>query len=396
MEINNLQKKGYKMKKIIGWILIILGGFNCFSGIMCLSVTFIISNLSLLERIILFICNMLFIFVNALILRFVFKLKEQKMKKSKNKEVITKVQKKEDNSYVIKKQLNKNEQIYKPVINRSGIVADGNFIYEFYIREDLFQNGKEDLFYEDLQWDFQIAANFGKHIIDIGGVITKILIGGGSTEISHTGAVAYGNLYTTFESFIANSMDDLMVADSEAANEYGSWFTGLNYEYIIIFAKIKETDIKVKVANFNIIEVSIGLETASEGFSYLIDVVRRFGKENYDKGVGADKLSWDASLKIFRRTYQLDETRTWFLSSYMNVKGKFIKYSLDETKHDSHYEILPENMDKLSQILKEEMNQRYLNNPSVSCAYYLQHHSGRDLIALLKKYNLIDKEFCCK
>ena len=70
----------------------------------------------------------------------------------------------------------------------------------------------------------------------------------------------------------------------------------------------------------------------------------------------------------------------------MNEEGKITKYSLDvETAEDSHYEILPEKMDQLTQILQKKMNQKYLRNPAVSCAYYLQHHDGMDLLALLKE-----------
>lgn len=70
----------------------------------------------------------------------------------------------------------------------------------------------------------------------------------------------------------------------------------------------------------------------------------------------------------------------------MNEEGTITKYSLDvETAEDSHYEILPEKMDQLTQILQKKMNQKYLQNPAVSCAYYLQHHDGMDLLALLKE-----------
>ena len=280
------------------------------------------------------------------------------------------------------------ESVYKPVTDRSGIVSNGNFRYEFRTGEDLFPAGKEGLAYPELPWNFQVAANLGKHMLDTGGVITGISIGGGSTEVSHTGAVAYGNFYATLESFVEKSMQDMEEAEREADMEYGSWFTGLDFKYIIIKAKRNETEIKVELSCFvSRIWVEIRLGHGGEGFAYLADLVREFGAEDFDRGVGADRVLWDTSQKTFRRTYQLEETRTYFLSSFMNEEGTITKYSLDvETAEDSHYEILPEKMAQLTQILQKKMNQKYLRNPAVSCAYFLQHHDGMDLLALLKEY----------
>ena len=280
------------------------------------------------------------------------------------------------------------ESVYKPVTDRSGIVSNGNFRYEFRTGEDLFPAGKEGLAYPELPWNFQVAANLGKHMLDTGGVITGISIGGGSTEVSHTGAVAYHHFYAALESFVEKSMQDMEEAEREADMEYGSWFTGLDFKYIIIKAKRNETEIKVEVSCFvPQIWVEISLGHGGEGFAYLADLVREFGAEDFDRGVGADRVFWDTSQKTFRRTYQLEETRTYFLSSFMNEEGTITKYSLDvETAEDSHYEILPEKMAQLMQILQKKMNQKYLRNPAVSCAYFLQHHDGMDLLALLKEY----------
>ena len=279
------------------------------------------------------------------------------------------------------------DSVYKPVTDRSGIVSNGSFRYTFRTGEDLFPAGKEGLAYPELPWNFQVAANLGKHMLDTGGVIAGISIGGGSTEVSHTGAVAYHHFYAALESFVEKSMQDMEEAEREASMEYGSWFTGLDFKYIIIKAKRNETEIKVEVSCFvPQIWVEISLGHGGEGFAYLADLVREFGAEDFDRGVGADRVFWDTSQKTFRRTYQLEETRTYFLSSFMNEEGTITKYSLDvETAEDSHYEILPEKMDQLTQILQKKMNQKYLRNPAVSCAYYLQHHDGMDLLALLKE-----------
>lgn len=278
------------------------------------------------------------------------------------------------------------EPVYKPVIHRRGVVTRDEYLYEFKNGADLFTEEKE-LAYPELPRNFRVAANIGKHILDIGGSITGIRICGGCTEVSHTGAVAYGNHYGTLASFVENGMKDMEAAEEEAEREYGSWFTALDYNSIDVLAKIKESDIRVEVSCFvSRITVRIPLGKGVARFSYLIDLAERFGPKDYHCGVGADKLSLDPSRKIFRRTYQLEETGTVFLSSDMDEEGTFIKYSLDvEAENEAHYEILPEQMERLWRILKEEMSQKYLPEPAVACAYYLQHHEVRDLIALLEK-----------
>ena len=277
------------------------------------------------------------------------------------------------------------EPVCKPVIHRRGVVEKGEFRYEFENRVDLFAEEKE-LAYPELPWNFRVAANIGEHILDIGGSFTGIRICGGCTEVSHIGAVAYGNHYGTLASFVENGMKDLKDAEEEAEKEYGAWFTALDYNSIDVSAKINDTDIRVEVSCFvSRITVRIPLGKGMAGFSYLIDLADRFGSIDYNRGVGAEKLSLDPSRKIFRRTYQLDETGTVFLSSDMKEEGTFIKYRLDvEGENDAHYEILPEQMERLWQLLKEEMSQKYLPEPAVVCAYYLQHHEVRDLIVLLE------------
>lgn len=277
------------------------------------------------------------------------------------------------------------EPVCKPVIYRRGVVEKGEFRYEFENRVDLFAEEKE-LAYPELPWNFRVAANIGKHILDIGGSITGIRICGGCTEVSHIGAVAYGNHYGTLASFVENGMKDLKDAEDEAEKEYGAWFTALDYNSIDVSAKIKDTDIRVEVSCFvSRITVRIPLGKGLAGFSYLIDLADRFGPKDYHRGVGADKLSLDPSRKIFRRTYQLDETGTVFLSSDMNEEGTFIKYRLDvEGENAAPYDILPEKMERLWQLLMEEMSKKYLPEPAVACAYYLQHHEVGDLIALLE------------
>ncbi len=138
---------------------------------------------------------------------------------------------------------------------------------------------------------------------------------------------------------------------------------------------------------------NLTLEEALEEFPFLADLVCKVGGKDYHQGVGSDRISWDSSMKQFRRTYQLEETRTFFLSSFMDVKGIIIKYSLDvEAGNDSYYEILPEKMDQLVRIIKV-MYPSAPPGPAESCVCYLGQHRGWELIALAEMNGLIDKEF---
>ena len=135
---------------------------------------------------------------------------------------------------------------------RDDLIADGMYIYTGDLFADFPPEKKENLAYPTLSWPFRKSANLGKHLLDMGGLITGISICGGYSEVTHTGTVAYRNTYDTFE-------------------------------------------------------------------------------------------------------------------------------------------ILPEKMERLTQLLADEMNQKPMRHPAASCAAYLQHHSGLDLIKLLRKYQLIEK-----
>lgn len=396
------------MKKTIGWILIILGGFFCIDSIICIPVAFTADDATLAERIFILIYFIVSAFVNGWICWLGFRLKGRETKKNisngkstasaarlKGGETKRNISNGKSTVSAAEEKDAVPEVSYEYVSVRDGIISDGIYIYEFNKSGDLFPEKKEDLAYPELPWDFRKAANIGKHILDMGGLITLISIGGGCSEISHTGHEAYGNSYGTLESFVENSMRDIDKAEKEAREMYGVWFSSLDYKDIIIHAKIKETDIIVDVSCFvQWITVKFRLGHGSEGFAYLTDLVHQFGAKDYDHGIGADRIDWDSSLKIFRRTYQLEESRTYFLSSYMDEEGNFTKYSFDvEMADDSHYEILPEKMEQLTQILKDAMDKKNISNPAVGCAEYLQHHSGLDLIELLKNHQLIEKEF---
>ncbi len=54
------------MKKTIRWILIILGGFFCIDGIICIPVAFIVDDATLAERISVLIGFIVFAFVKTI------------------------------------------------------------------------------------------------------------------------------------------------------------------------------------------------------------------------------------------------------------------------------------------------------------------------------------------
>ena len=68
------------MKKTIGWILIILGGFFCLVSILCIPVTLFMGDATLAERIFFLIAFAGYAFVSRMICRLGFKLKGRETK----------------------------------------------------------------------------------------------------------------------------------------------------------------------------------------------------------------------------------------------------------------------------------------------------------------------------
>lgn len=69
------EKIGHTMKKVIAWILIILGGFLCLDGVMSMPVPFVTGGLRLVDRIFMTICFVVMIVGGVLICRKGFKMK---------------------------------------------------------------------------------------------------------------------------------------------------------------------------------------------------------------------------------------------------------------------------------------------------------------------------------
>lgn len=177
----------------------------------------------------------------------------------------------------------------RPAPPSPGVVANGEYMYRFRMGVDLFAEGVDGLDYPELSGYFRIAANLGRHILGSGGAIRWISIGGGSNEVMHTGAVAYGNTYDSLESFVQNCVKDIDDAADEAEEEYGGWFTGLDYHFIDIGAELKGKDIEVRFDIGWALRVSFPLRNESEGFAYLTDLARRFGSRDFRQWVSAEE-----------------------------------------------------------------------------------------------------------
>jgi hypothetical protein len=84
----------------------------------------------------------------------------------------------------------------------------------------------------------------------------------------------------------------------------------------------------------------------------------------------------DAEPLVRERT-SLDDNRLWFLSVFRNKNSRIIKYSFDvEKAGDSHYELLPEEFNRLAV---------YFGNEDMIGAFkkYIDNHSERDFVSLL-------------
>lgn len=366
------------MKTILRWSLRLGGGFLCWVSVLCIPVVLTADGLSWGERLFSLLLFLLLALASGALCRLGFRLKAERKQKPAAQES-TKAREPMKPAEAPKRP----RPVDPPVIHRPGLVENGAFRYQINPDRDLLPAGAEGLAYPDLPRNFQLAANLGQHILALGGQVTGISIGGGCTEVSHTGTVAYGNHYATLDAFTERCLADLEAAEAEAKAKYGIWFSSLDYHDILLQATLRETALRVEVSCFAPeVTVRFDLGTGSTGFWYLTELIRRFGRPDYDRGMGADRPCWDEAQALFRRTYQLDEAGTWSLRSDMTADGQFIGYRLEGEA--VRCAIPPEKMDALVQVLTAEMPERYLPSPAVACARYLQHHSGRDLAALLE------------
>ncbi len=282
------------------------------------------------------------------------------------------------------------EPKYDPVRIREVHFSDGMLAYHFRYITDLFPSGDKGLPYREMLWAPRVIANLAKHILDLGGKAQDFLIGGGVTELSHTGTLAYRKSYDTFDSFVENSRADFVAAYGQVRQEYGSSID-LEFNYTLVNARINRTDIQVKYSKpVSETIVCFPLKQAAGGIAYIRELVKKFGDERFYSEAGCDELQWDAPTRMIHRTFQLDGRGECLLRTLINTDGRVAGHHLIVQAEDTaQYEFLPEKMDELEKLLAKEMKQAPAYSTTERCAMYLQYHTPQELIALAKEHGLI-------
>ena len=101
----------------------------------------------------------------------------------------------------------------------------------------------------NVPFDHKVAATIALALEDCGYHMTRLGIGGGSDEVSHTGAVAYGGHYDNLQDFIQTAPENYRKAEEHATELYGTWFTGLNWFYIVMSCKRGGSRVTVDISN---------------------------------------------------------------------------------------------------------------------------------------------------
>ena len=103
--------------------------------------------------------------------------------------------------------------------------------------------------------------------------MTRLTIGGGSDEVSHTGAVAYDGYYDSLQSFIQTAPANYRKAKEDATKEYGSWFSSLNWFFVR--SKFVREGSAVKVDVDNICRVTLAWEfDSADGIDEEVETVK--------------------------------------------------------------------------------------------------------------------------
>ena len=105
-------------------------------------------------------------------------------------------------------------------------------------------------------YDITIAKAVAIFLSDHGWEMKLTHIGGGSDEVRHTGAVAYGASYRTLKNLVENCESDYLRADDEAGTEYGSWFSSLNYSFIRQEFVLDDVTVRIEYSS----DITIGWE----------------------------------------------------------------------------------------------------------------------------------------
>ena len=121
-----------------------------------------------------------------------------------------------------------------------------------------------------MPYDHKVAATIALALRQCGYEMTHLWIGGGSDEVSHTGAVAYGGTYSSLDDFIANALANYNRAVEEARSEYGPWFSSLNWFYIVLTCVRGGSKVSVDIGSI----CNVELAWESDDWSRFEDEVR--------------------------------------------------------------------------------------------------------------------------
>lgn len=126
-------------------------------------------------------------------------------------------------------------------------------------------------------YDIRLCQAVAVFLEERGYTMTRAVIGGGSTEVSHTGAVAYRASYGSAAQFLERGLPDYWAADQEAGAEYGGWFTGLNYQYIVL--KFEKTGARLRVESWGAVTIDWDFDEGCDDTETIRALIRHLRKE---------------------------------------------------------------------------------------------------------------------
>ncbi|MDO4517473.1 MAG: hypothetical protein Q4C76_10200 [Bacillota bacterium] len=126
-------------------------------------------------------------------------------------------------------------------------------------------------------YDIRLCQAVAVFLEERGYTMTRAVIGGGSTEVSHTGAVAYRASYDSAARFLERGLPDYWAADQEAGAEYGGWFTGLNYQYIVL--KFEKPGARLRVESWGAVTIDWDFDEGCDDTETIRALIRHLRKE---------------------------------------------------------------------------------------------------------------------
>lgn len=116
---------------------------------------------------------------------------------------------------------------------------------------------------------------------------------------------------------------------------------------------------------------------------YTLDYLKELAERPDNKWPAELLVRHDVSMKKWRLTVKLEETRTWFLSVFIKDDGSFDKFSLDdESASDSHYEFEEEDAIR-AKLYREGDESLYFGD---ILKRYAAENGGASLLSLIRPY----------